>query len=362
MGLIRVLLAAAVVLVHAGGFFRYNITGGGQIAVQMFYMISGFYMALVLTEKYSASPVGFYVNRALRLFPTYWVVCAGALLLYGIVYRETGGGFFGALAACLPHASWPLISWTVFSNVSLFGLDWLDFGGMPRLVPPAWTLGVEITFYILAPLIVRQRLGFLIALLGVSGALRFAAYLEFRVGAEGTFWAYQFFPFELALFLAGVLAFRLYQRIKETEAGRWLGFSLIPGIVLFQIIQKIVTTSLPGSNLALVSFWIVSFAYLAAAMPFLFRDTRMSTLDTRIGALSYPLYLVHFPLFQFYSGLVDGGDSPLSRAIRSIVVLLVSLALASALARFVESKVDRRRHRLGDVAFGVVAADSRQFG
>ncbi len=116
MGIVRTLLASAVVLVHSGSFFLYNITGGGQVAVQMFYIVSGFYMALVLTEKYAEAPVDFYVNRALRLFPTYWVICAAALLIYGILYEMTGAGFFGELARALPGASPAMVFWMMLSN------------------------------------------------------------------------------------------------------------------------------------------------------------------------------------------------------------------------------------------------------
>jgi peptidoglycan/LPS O-acetylase OafA/YrhL len=344
MGVVRTLLAIAVVLVHTGSFFRYNITGGGQVAVQMFYMISGFYMALVLTEKYTASPIDFYMNRLLRLLPVYWAVCVGALIGYAIVYEETGGGFFAEMGASLRHASPMIISWTILSNVWLVGLDWLAVcANMPLLIKPSWTLGLEITFYALAPLLVRRSLGVLTGFVCLSIALRVAGYLVFGMAAEP--WSYQFFPFELALFLAGALAYRLYRRIKDLEYGRWLGLSLIPGVVLFQIMQKAVTLGLPGNAWALVAFWAIFFAYFAVAMAFLFRDTRRSELDARLGGLSYPLYLVHFPLLDLYKAFVDAGDSIASRAVRSVVVLPISLGLAYLLARLVDGKMDEIRHR-----------------
>ena len=51
MGLIRTLLAISVVLAHSSPIFGIKLVGG-QVAVQAFYMISGFYMTLVLNEKY----------------------------------------------------------------------------------------------------------------------------------------------------------------------------------------------------------------------------------------------------------------------------------------------------------------------
>jgi peptidoglycan/LPS O-acetylase OafA/YrhL len=48
----------------------------GRAAVQMFYLISGFYMALILNEKYrrpTATGI-FYSNRFLRLWPAVFIV------------------------------------------------------------------------------------------------------------------------------------------------------------------------------------------------------------------------------------------------------------------------------------------------
>src|SRR5690349_18914439 len=74
MGLIRTLLALAVVFTHAGDFpLTSNKFVGGTIAVQSFYIVSGFYMALVLNKKY-AHARQFYINRFIRLYPTYWAI------------------------------------------------------------------------------------------------------------------------------------------------------------------------------------------------------------------------------------------------------------------------------------------------
>ena len=73
MGVLRCLLALSVLLVHdVDGWFKLI---DGAAAVQCFFLISGFYMALVLNERY-ADLGSFYFNRALRLLPTYWAVRA----------------------------------------------------------------------------------------------------------------------------------------------------------------------------------------------------------------------------------------------------------------------------------------------
>ena len=88
MGLIRLLLSIAVVVTHTGTFFGLRLTGG-VIAVQSFYMISGFYMTLVLSEKYK-NPNSlwlFWSKRILRLWPVYFVT-----LLFTLSISKTGTG------------------------------------------------------------------------------------------------------------------------------------------------------------------------------------------------------------------------------------------------------------------------------
>ena len=81
MGLLRLALAFAVLLGHLP-LAQYQFINAA-FAVQGFYVVSGFYMALVLDGKYSNVGL-FYSNRLLRLFPTYFVMMAiAAIALWG---------------------------------------------------------------------------------------------------------------------------------------------------------------------------------------------------------------------------------------------------------------------------------------
>lgn len=72
MGLIRLLLAISVIQAHTSSFLGYSIANG-LVAVQVFYIFSGFYMFMILTEKYT-SIKSFYKSRFLRIFPTYLII------------------------------------------------------------------------------------------------------------------------------------------------------------------------------------------------------------------------------------------------------------------------------------------------
>src|SRR5436309_16052270 len=121
MGIIRMLLALAVVDFHARILAHDQPIFGldwpsGQVAVRSFYVVSGFYMALVLSTKYKDDTLAFYRARILRILPLYWIVAAITLLAL-VVAAPDGLGFWRAV-------SWPGALWALATNVLLIGQDW----------------------------------------------------------------------------------------------------------------------------------------------------------------------------------------------------------------------------------------------
>src|SRR5688572_272316 len=92
MGFLRFILAASVVAEHSTPIFGLSLTGG-LLAVKLFFIISGFYMALILDTKY-VSQVNrywlFITNRFLRIYPCYFVVLGLSLLFYGAASIHLG--------------------------------------------------------------------------------------------------------------------------------------------------------------------------------------------------------------------------------------------------------------------------------
>jgi peptidoglycan/LPS O-acetylase OafA/YrhL len=92
MGTVRTVLALLVALSHmawADTATQHPLTGGAMMAVNLFFIISGFYMALILRTKYVGDVRAFYVARALRLYPLYWVVVVVSLILIHSVPRAS---------------------------------------------------------------------------------------------------------------------------------------------------------------------------------------------------------------------------------------------------------------------------------
>jgi peptidoglycan/LPS O-acetylase OafA/YrhL len=242
MGLVRFLLAVSVVLVHAGPTYGITLING-IVAVQAFYIVSGFYMALILHEKYPATINGaklFYSNRFLRIFPLYWIILALTVLvcILNLSYPET----FPALPALKEWiANWDALNlpskmFLSLTNVSVFGMDWayyirVDNGLFEfvesywpfspvahhfHFVVPAWTLGVELTVYVLAPFLFRRPVWLLIILAAASFTLRAVGFYS---GLQVDPWNYRFVPFEIGFFLLGALGYRAYKPSRWWKIG-----------------------------------------------------------------------------------------------------------------------------------------------
>jgi peptidoglycan/LPS O-acetylase OafA/YrhL len=72
--------------------------------VKGFFIISGFYMALVISTRYYALPVGdFYASRLLRLVPLYWVI--GLLTVAAELWLVPHGQQFHKLVSPVANVS-----------------------------------------------------------------------------------------------------------------------------------------------------------------------------------------------------------------------------------------------------------------
>src|ERR1700749_5034265 len=98
MGLMRLVLALSVLRGHTGTLLLGLGLLPDDLAVESFYMISGFYMAMVLNEKYTRQSdlIIFWQQRFWRLYPTYLTVLCLGLVVGGIrcLYQGKPVGYY----------------------------------------------------------------------------------------------------------------------------------------------------------------------------------------------------------------------------------------------------------------------------
>lgn len=369
MGILRLTLAAIVLQDHCPDGIIPRLTNS-VLAVQCFYVISGFYIQLIILEKYSNGEnwkLDFYKSRLFRIFPVYYIFLLLTIILVGPGYIENAsllGGFI-----------------YLFNNAFIVGQDILRFfvfdqlnsefffrgvrganSGLTRL-GQSWTLALELTFYLIAPfLLLRQNL-FIILLLFLTIALR----LVFgHYGYNQSGWLYGFFPFELGIFLLGALGCRFYIEIlkKKNLIRNWLDHiaSLFKKEIsdkLFFMVTLVFASALlyclltfmalgwnyipggtRGGSIAGASnhHWAVIFA-TALTLPFLFYFTKNIKADRFIGELSYPVYLGHFLILEF----VKRAD--VQTELLVVYVMFISVLISIPIVLFIDRPMTNFRHR-----------------
>jgi peptidoglycan/LPS O-acetylase OafA/YrhL len=352
MGLIRLLLAIAVIINHSGPIFGFTLLRG-NIAVQSFYLISGFYMAMVLETKYFKlkKPYKLFLfNRILRIFPLYWTILLLSLSICLISYFTASKELY--LHEYIKHApNLGLTSWfyLISSQIVLFGQDLIMFLGVNTgtgqlyftsylyftdpvlfhfmLVPPAWTLGLELSFYLLAPFLLRLKNVWLILIILLSLIIRVYA---LQTGYFRDPYIYWFFPMELGMFLSGSIVYRLSRKIPES----WLRHS---GKLL--ILVLLLTASFSILDVHLLIKTISFFALICLFLPFGFHLSQKSKLDQLAGDLSYPAYLSNHLIITAIIPLF-----PFSEKYSSIVAISITLLFSWFLLQFITKPIDNYRH------------------
>lgn len=349
MGSIRLFLAFAVLLSHADAF-DINIIPG-QVAVQAFFIISGFYMSLILAQKYNKGSVFvFYTNRLLRLFPGYLFML---FVSFGLLYTLDVGIFIyiDKFKKVFTHGVFMAVSY-LWANIAvlgqeilfLLGIDTANYSfywaphGMASvkawnyvLVPQAWSLSMELYFYMLAPFILRGGVSWTGVLFIVSLALRLFIVSK---GPEYDLFLRRFFPAELCFFLIGSFSYFVYTRIKDYKRkyspGLICCITLLAVLVFYNEINE-------KYSLALLAFTMF------LSMPFIFHLAKHSRLDRFLGNISYPIYIVHFLIVAIFEEYFEEQYSEEEYPLFTLLAVVFSASLVVYYA--IEAPIDRWRQR-----------------
>lgn len=347
MGIIRTLLAISVVCTHTIGY----VFVGGALAVRLFYIISGFLISYILVEARSYnSHRAFYANRMLRLFPLYYIAALMTFFLYSIsCYLGKNVAFFDVYR----HLDFHGILALVVSNITVFGQDWIMFTGVREgtfqlvgnfnksdiavwnglLVPQAWTLGVELTFYLIAPFIIRHKWRIVLLLLGSLAVRAFTVIKGFGLDDP---WNYRFFPSELSFFLIGALSHQLLRPFYRMVFRKHLP-TISTAATVFLLFYCVIFFSIPHKTLNT----ILMIACFIILLPLLFEFQRLSPLDRRIGDLSYPIYILHVFVIGVVDLLIEPNEACWNcQLVRTIIVILSTIALSYASERFLLDRIE----------------------
>jgi peptidoglycan/LPS O-acetylase OafA/YrhL len=299
---------------------------GGFIGVDIFFVISGFLITGIIVRELDQqrfSLLAFYGRRIRRIFPALIIVLFATLVL----------GWLWMLPAAYAQLSADVFaSAAFFSNIALLlqsGYFDIESGKKPLL--HLWSLGIEEQFYLFWPLILmlaaRLRLNIL-AVAAVIGVASFALNAAL-IGPDPV--ATFYLPFTRAWeLLAGAALACGWNRIGQTGvASNWRAAI---GLLLVAAAAAVL-----NSRSAFPGWWAIlpvagGALLLSAPAAWGCRHLLASATFVRIGLISYPLYLWHWPLLVFF-GIIK--FAPLTLLDRGLIVGL-SFALAWLTYRFIE--------------------------
>lgn len=316
--ILRGIAVLFVVLFHLG----FSSLKSGFLGVDVFFVISGFLMAVLYDENNKS---GFYLRRARRLLPPYYVVILLTLIA-------------SVLFTTMNEAS-QVINQAIYATAFASNIGfWMEASYFSKShfnpLLHLWSLGVEIQFYIIVPIIfwllkkskvnyfLIMSISFFLCLVTVGISPKTSFFMmplrlwEFLIGYGAAYY----------LTNSGSLRFYNYN---------WLGLF---GLIFLLMIPFI---SIDGNALSFIYghpgilallVCLATASVLVFGLPSIVENFVVSKLLERLGKYSYSIYLIHFPVIVIYlsepfSGTKLGADSFIDGLIISVLIIIASMLL-----------------------------------
>ena len=331
---LRGVASIMVVLMHAfevfcNGDYHKMIINHGYLAVDFFFMLSGYVMAHAYDDRWDRMTVwDFAKRRLIRLHP---------LIVVGMV--------LGALLFYLQESSFfPKIAGTPVSQVLLVlligitlipippSMDIRGWNEMHPLNGAAWSLFLEYVANILHVLVLRRLPNLALSALVLLAAAALVNQAAF--GPTGDLiggWSLE--PEQLKIgfirLLFPYMAGMLLRRVVGLKSGK--DTFLVSSLILVAALsiprlggqERLWLNGLYESGVIMFIFPLV--IYLGAIGEV--KGAKAKRLCVFLGDVSYPLYITHFPLMYVFYAWVVNNKVPLSEGIWFIPVLTVVLIL-----------------------------------
>jgi peptidoglycan/LPS O-acetylase OafA/YrhL len=372
----RALAIVGVVAVHLSFQFP-NLPGAvtlvarmGQYGVQLFFVISAITIFMTLEMDHARCEnarhvtLRFYIKRFFRIAPMYYA----AIAIYGLI--SYGAMHSGIERAWILGAHGPM---DILLNMVF--LHALSPTAINNVVPGGWSIGVEMLFYLIAPILfflAMNRARLLLAtvlLLGISFAVMSMSdcngTLECNV-ANNSF-AYFWPPVQGPCFIVGMWAWYAFRAhltgmSDVTKSVSWLYLSLAAGFAFMTgalgvWLDKAHALAPVFAACSAVAFLLFVCSRHArkereeshAALP----DAFVRRCAAALGRESYGIYLWHFicvyATFHFFDrsfGEKNGETSLALFGATLIAVLIVSYGLSRVSDRLIQGRATRLSRRL----------------
>lgn len=291
-----------------------NLFKSGFVGVDIFFVISGYLIALMYSKSMTA--VEFYERRLRRILPATLAImliffCIAPFFFLPFEVRNLSDELIGTLLFA-PN----LVFWRdndYFAN--------LDFSPMLHY----WSLGVELQYYLIFPVLLYfcRRRHWLIFAVGCISLLA-SLYLT-QVSAKTAFFL---LPARLWEFLVGYMAFWLGQnaRIQNVSSSTARSYFSVACLVALIGIAMMPIPKAEFPGFYAIPPVLLSFLYILSGISTTsILQSKFILLVRYIAKISFSIYLIHYPvIFIFkYAPFSEPGQFTNMELVASVVITLI---------------------------------------
>ncbi|MGL2995018.1 acyltransferase family protein [Flavobacterium sp. TSSA_36] len=340
---IAALMVVAFHIMEAHATSRLDqIINHGYLAVDFFFLLSGFVISFAYDDRWSTMRVkDFFKIRLIRLQP---MVIMG--MLVGAICFYFQDSSLWPLIHQVPF--WKLILVMIIGFTLLPLLPTMDIRGWQEMHPlngPGWSLFFEYVANILYALWVRKWSNTALSILVFfSGCFLIHMAITSPNGDIIGGWsltseqlhigfARLFFPF-----FGGLLLHRIIKLTSIKNAFFWSATLLIVILAMPRVGEKTALWQNGLYDALSVIFIFPIILYIGASGGI--QKLRTKKLCKFLGAISYPIYITHYPLIYIYTAWVVTTKSPLCEAFPfSILTFIASILLGYACLKWYDEPV-----------------------
>ncbi|MBX2905021.1 MAG: acyltransferase [Taibaiella sp.] len=339
---IRFLAIILVILFHAHGYFvaktphhfadgpaNYplleTLLSNGDRGVELFFVLSGFILCLPFAKQYIGGEKKvqlkkYYLRRVTRLEPPYFIAMTALLLLH--------------LAMNVHSAAEIVPSWLA----SLIYSHNFIFGRTPLLTVVAWSLEIEIQFYLIAPLLFKLlSLSLPVRRTALIGGIAGIVLLQWFFPAPDNFISlYSFAQY----FLTGILLSDFYVSQSVTTSFRNNVWVAVGCILLAAILYLPIKTHKDYAQESFILASRIAFPFCIGLFYYIvMKNGAVKKIFSYkfvpiIGGMCYSIYLLHYTIISGFGRLSLGWrvtDSYLVNLAVQMLVLMIPVLAISAL-------------------------------
>lgn len=351
IAILLVLMRHSIFIMKTTSKFLLPILAVGKLTwsgVDLFFILSGFLIGGILLDAKSSPRYfrTFYLRRAFRIYPLYYVVAVVFLARFVPFHLPSG--------ALIDHPRLP-IPWAAY--LSLTQNFW--FFGLPGAMEATWSLCIEEQFYLIIPLLIRiaNRRQLVVTLISVIIGAPFLRILLHSRYPHGDYFCYVLAPCRADALCMGVLSAVL---VRDASAWRWLVahrgrlkvalIGLLVGVIYmtwkgYGAFQAPMTT-FGLSWIAL--FYTCILLLVVSDSQGAVRNALCKRWLMGLGTLAYCIYLVHVPLLhagRHLFAVAFDASATASWFLGGIAGIVATLIVAAVSWRYFEKPLLRMGHR-----------------